>query len=156
MSLWRRLFGDRPIVTRLVAAVAATMTVVLLVAGAFVFWRVEFALNRQLNQDLNAYHAVVIRDLATGDTPPTDTPGQSYQVYDGRGRIIGGDAANAVGRPRDRRAEQCRCRHPAGRRQHDPAIRPPLPRHHLPGEDSWRPGGRGVGHLPTQARRSLA
>ena len=63
MSLWRRLFGDRPIVTRLVAAVAATMTVVLLVASAFVFWRVEYALNRQLNQDLNASHAVVTRDL---------------------------------------------------------------------------------------------
>jgi signal transduction histidine kinase len=96
MSLWRRLFGDQPIVTRLVVAVAATMTVVLLVAGAFVFWRVEFALNRQLNQDLNAYHAVVTRDLSTGDTPPADTPGQSYQVYDRRGRIIGGDAATRL------------------------------------------------------------
>lgn len=93
MSLWRRLFGERPIVTRLVVAVAATMTVVLLTAGAFVFWRVEFALNRQLNQDLDAYHAVVTRDLSTGDTPPSDTPGQTYQVYDSRGRIIGGDAS---------------------------------------------------------------
>ena len=68
------------------------MTVVLVLAGAFVYWRVEFALNRQLNQDLDAYHAVVTRNLSTGDTPPTDTPGQSYQVYDRRGRIIGGDA----------------------------------------------------------------
>lgn len=92
MILWRRLFGDRPIVTRLVLAVAATMTVVLLLAGAFVFWRVEFALDRQLDQDLNAYHAVVIRDIAKGDTPPADTPGQSYQVYDRLGRVIGGDA----------------------------------------------------------------
>jgi signal transduction histidine kinase len=92
MSLWRRFFGDRPIVTRLVLAVAVTMTVVLLAAGAFVFWRVEFALNRQLNQDLDAYHAVVTRDLSTGDTPPSDTPGQSYQVYDRNGRVSGGDA----------------------------------------------------------------
>ncbi|MCW2761586.1 MAG: hypothetical protein JWR85_1787, partial [Marmoricola sp.] len=96
MSLWRRLFGDRPIVTRLVVAVAVTMTVVLLAAGAFVFWRVEFALNRQLNQDLDAYHAVVTRDLSTGDTPPADTPGQSYQVYDRRGRVIGGDATTRL------------------------------------------------------------
>ncbi|MCW2846580.1 MAG: two-component sensor histidine kinase [Marmoricola sp.] len=96
MSLWRRLFGDRPIVTRLVAAVAATMTVVLLAAGAFVFWRVEFALNRQLNQDLDAYRAVVTRDLSTRHTPPADTPGQSYQVYDRRGRIIGGDATTRL------------------------------------------------------------
>ncbi|WP_027862980.1 HAMP domain-containing sensor histidine kinase [Marmoricola sp. URHB0036] len=92
MSLWSRLFGDRPIVTRLVVAVAATMTVVLVLAGAFVYWRVEFALNRQLNQDLDAYHAVVIRNLSTGATPPTDTPGQSYQVYDRAGRVVGGDA----------------------------------------------------------------
>src|SRR3954470_7353790 len=92
MTSWRRLFGDRPIVTRLVLAVAAAMTVVLVLAGAFVYWHVEFALNRQLNQDLDAYHAVVTRDQSTGDTPPADTPGQSYQVYDRDGRIIGGDA----------------------------------------------------------------
>jgi len=92
MSLWSRLFGDRPIVTRLVLAVAVTMTVVLSVAGAFVYWRVEYALNRQLNQDLDAYHEVVTRDLSTGETPPVDTPGLSYQLYDGRGRVLGGDA----------------------------------------------------------------
>jgi signal transduction histidine kinase len=92
MSLWSRLFGDRPIVTRLVLRVAATMTVVLLVAGAFVYWRVEYALNRQLNQDLDAYHAVVTRDLSTGETPPSDTPGLSYQLYDDRGRVLDGDA----------------------------------------------------------------
>jgi signal transduction histidine kinase len=92
MSVWSRLFGDRPIVTRLVLAVAAAMTVVLVLAGAFVYWRVEFALNRQLDQDLDAYHAVVTRNLSTGATPPTDTPGQTYQVYDRRGRVIGGDA----------------------------------------------------------------
>jgi signal transduction histidine kinase len=92
MNLWHRLFGDRPIVTRLVVAVATTMTLILLLAGAFVFWRVQYALNRQLNQDLNAYHAVVTRDLSTGDSPPADTPGQSYQVYDRGGRVIAGDA----------------------------------------------------------------
>lgn len=91
-SPWHRVFGDRPIVTRLVVAVAAAMGVVLLLAGGFVFWRVEYALNRQLNQDLNAYHAVVTRDLSTGATPPADTPGQSYQVYDRLGRVIAGDA----------------------------------------------------------------
>jgi signal transduction histidine kinase len=66
--------------------------VVLAGAGAFVYWRVEFALNRQLDQDLDAYHAVITRDLVTGDSPPEDTPGQSYQLYDRQGRVVGGDA----------------------------------------------------------------
>jgi hypothetical protein len=90
--LWRRLVGDRPIVTRLVLVVTGTMTVVLLATGGFLFWRVEFALNRQLDQDLKAYQEVVERAVANGASLPSDTPGQSYQVYDRSGRIIGGDA----------------------------------------------------------------
>jgi signal transduction histidine kinase len=96
MSPWGRLLGDRPIVTRLVLTVAATMTLVLAGAGAFVYWRVEFALNRQLDQDLDAYHAVVTRDLSTGDAPPGNTPGQSYQVYDLGGGVVGGDATTRL------------------------------------------------------------
>ena len=99
MTLWRRLVGDRPIVTRLVWAVAVTMTAVLLVAGAFVFWRVGFALDRQLDQDLDAYQQVVQHAVATGATPPTDTPGQSYQVYDMQGRIIAGNARTRLAGP---------------------------------------------------------
>src|SRR5690349_16948833 len=83
MKTWRRLVGDRPIVTRLVLAVALTMAAVLLLAGAFVFWRVQYALNRQLDQDLAAYQQVIERAVSTGSRPPTDTPGQTYQVYDG-------------------------------------------------------------------------
>jgi signal transduction histidine kinase len=93
MMSWRRLVGDRPIVTRLVLAVAVTMAVVLLLAGAFVFWRVQFALNRQLNQDLAAYQEVIERGVSTGSRPPTDTPGQSYQVYDATtGEVTDGNA----------------------------------------------------------------
>ena len=93
VALWRRLVGDRPIVTRLVLAVAGAMTVVLLLAGGFVFWRVQFALDRQLDQDLAAYQEVVQRAVAAGVTPPTDTPGQSYQVYDATGQVLGGNSA---------------------------------------------------------------
>ncbi len=96
MTLWRRLVGDRPIVTRLVLAVAVTMAAVLLVTGGFVFWRVEYALNRQLDQDLNAYRQVVHDALSTGAAPPTDTPGQSYQVYDRQGRVIAGNASSRL------------------------------------------------------------
>jgi signal transduction histidine kinase len=91
-SVWRRLVGRRPIVTRLVMAVAATMAVVLLAAGGFVFWRVEFALDRQLNQDLDAYQEVVEAAVARGGSPPADTPGQTFQVYDSKGRVVGGNA----------------------------------------------------------------
>ncbi len=102
MKTWRRLVGDRPIVTRLVLAVAVTMTVVLLLAGAFVFWRVQYALNRQLDQDLAAYQEVIERAVSTGSRPPTDTPGQSYQVYDATtGEVTDGNATFRLADPRD-------------------------------------------------------
>lgn len=96
MSLWRRLVGDQPISTRLVLAVAATMAVVLLLTGAFVFWRVQYALDRQLNQDLEAYGEVVERVVARGDDAPVDTPGLTFQVYDDAGRVTGGTATNRL------------------------------------------------------------
>jgi hypothetical protein len=140
MSLWSRLFGDRPIVTRLVLAVAAAMTVVLVVAGAFVYWRVEFALSRQLDQDLDAYHSVVTRNLSTGATPPTDTPGQSYQVYDQRGRVIGGNARTRLSDVETVTGAQ------AGE-----TVRQDLPGPYARGR------GRGLlGDQPSQARRSTA
>src|SRR5690242_1052268 len=102
MKTWRRLVGDRPIVTRLVLAVAVTMSAVLLLAGAFVFWRVQFALNRQLDQDLAAYQQVIERAVSTGSRPPTDTPGQSYQVYDATtGEVIDGNATVPLVDPSD-------------------------------------------------------
>jgi signal transduction histidine kinase len=91
VSLWQRLVGRRPIVTRLVVAVAAAMAVILLAASAFVFWRVAFALNRQLDQDLDAWRNVVDRAVSVSSEPPTDTPGQTYQLYDLRGRLVGGN-----------------------------------------------------------------
>lgn len=91
-GLWRRLVGHRPIVTRLVLAVTGAMTVVLLVTGGFLYWRVEFALNRQLNQDLLAYREVVERAVATGAALPLDTPGQTYQVYDSSRHVVEGNA----------------------------------------------------------------
>jgi signal transduction histidine kinase len=91
MSLWKRLVGDRPIVTRLVLAVAAAMAVVLVLASAFVYWRVSFALGRQVDQDLDAYRQVVLNDLRTGDAPPTETPGQTFQVYGAGDQLVGGN-----------------------------------------------------------------
>ena len=83
-----RSLGDRPIVTRLVLAVAAAMAAVLVAASGFVYWRVAYALDRQLDQDLGAYEHVVLRAVHAGQTPPTDTPGESFRVYDAQGRPI--------------------------------------------------------------------
>ena len=95
MTPWQRLVGDRPIVTRLVLAVAAAMAVVLLAAAAFVYWRVAFALDRQLDQDLDAYQEVVGRAVHAGQEPPRDTPGETFQVYDARGRVVDGNTSIA-------------------------------------------------------------
>lgn len=96
MSLWARAVGGRRIVTRLVIAVALAMTVVLLASGAFVMWRVGFALDRQLDQDLDAYGAVVERAVRTGSRPPADTPGQTFQVYDAQGDVLEGDSPDRL------------------------------------------------------------
>ena len=91
--LWQRLVGRRPLVTRLVLAVAAAMTVVLLGAAAFVWWRVAFALDRQLDQDLAAWRSVVVRATSQGEEPPADTPGQTWQLYDEQGALVAGNRA---------------------------------------------------------------
>lgn len=91
MTLWQRLVGDRPIVTRLVLASAVAMAAVLVLAAAFVYWRVDFALTRQLNQDLAAYQQIVERAVSSGNNPPENTPGETFQVYDVRGRQVLGD-----------------------------------------------------------------
>ncbi|HEU4567608.1 MAG TPA: HAMP domain-containing sensor histidine kinase [Marmoricola sp.] len=96
MSLWRRLVGDRPIVTRLVLAVAATMALVLLLSAAFVFERVQYALDRQVDQDLAAYREVVEDALAHGRLPASDTPGESYQVFRRDGTVVGGNARHLL------------------------------------------------------------
>ncbi|MCW2867180.1 MAG: hypothetical protein JWR20_1368, partial [Marmoricola sp.] len=91
MSLWQRVVGGRPIVTRLVVAVALAMALILLLASGFVFWRVQFALDRQLDQDLAAWRGVVVPAVRHGVLPPRDTPGQTVQVYDLGGQRVQGD-----------------------------------------------------------------
>jgi two-component system, OmpR family, sensor kinase len=93
MTVWQRLVGDRPIVTRLVVAVAVAMTAVLVASAAFVYWRVNFALTRQLNQDLDAYQQIVEKAVRGGTQPPSGTPGETFQVYDARGRRVLGENA---------------------------------------------------------------
>lgn len=84
--------GQLPLRVRLVAGFSATMLLVLAAAGAFVYWRVSFALDRQVNEDL----ADLSRRLAPLVTPsgplaggrPVLAGSEGYQVLDSEGRVL--------------------------------------------------------------------
>lgn len=99
MSGPRAWLSDRPIVTRLVVTVAVAMTVVLVGSGAVVWWRVSFALDRQVDRDLSAYATIVEVAVRGAGVPPAGTPGLGYQLYDVDGRLVSG---NTGGRLLDR------------------------------------------------------
>ena len=94
--LGRRLAGRRPIVARLVLAVAGAMAVVLACSAAFVYWRVSIALSHQLDRDLDAYREVAESAIKHGQPLVRDTPGLSYQVFDPNGRLLQGDAEHQL------------------------------------------------------------
>lgn len=84
-----------PIVVRLVLSVLVGMATVSVLAGAFVFWRVDQSLNAQLDQDVRAYRDVGLRALADGDRiPEVGTFG--YQIYSAAGRLVSGDITGGV------------------------------------------------------------
>jgi hypothetical protein len=72
-----------PLRVRLVAGFSAAMLFVLAAAAAFVYWRVAFALDRQVNEDLND----VSRRIAPFVTPTgplaKDAPAASTEAYQG-------------------------------------------------------------------------
>lgn len=88
MNPWARFLPGRRIGTRLVAAVTLAMTVVLVGAGAFVYWRISYALDRQLDQDLRAYADITARQVREGTAIPTDSPGETVQVYTPEGPLV--------------------------------------------------------------------
>jgi signal transduction histidine kinase len=88
MNLWARFLPGRRIGTRLVAAVTLAMTVVLIGAGAFVYWRISYALDRQLDQDLRAYADITARQVRTGTPLVANSPGETTQLYTPDGSLI--------------------------------------------------------------------
>ncbi|QIY99136.1 ATP-binding protein [Streptomyces sp. S1D4-11] len=76
-----------PIVLRLLIAVAAAMSVVLTGAAGLVYWRVEHALDQQLNEDLAKYRNGLSNALGRDGTLPQGPAGSLYQVIDAHGRI---------------------------------------------------------------------
>jgi signal transduction histidine kinase len=74
-------------VLRLLIAVAAAMSVVLAGAAGLVYWRVEHALDQQLNEDLAKYRSGLGEALRRDGTLPQGPAGSLYQVIDTHGRI---------------------------------------------------------------------
>ncbi|MGW5329419.1 ATP-binding protein [Streptomyces sp. NPDC004014] len=97
MTLHGRLlprFRRLPVVTRLVLAVALTMSLVLTGAASFVYWRVTTALDQQLDDDLTTYRRSLDHAVRHGAQLPPGPSGSLRQVLDTHGRIL--DSSHAV------------------------------------------------------------
>jgi two-component system OmpR family sensor kinase len=81
-----------PLRVRLVAGFSATMFVVLTAAGAFVYWRVDYALDRQINAELDEVAGVVTPLVRPSGQLAADAPrivgDQLYQVMSRDGRVL--------------------------------------------------------------------
>lgn len=90
-----------PLRVRLVAGFVIAMLVLLTAAGAFVYWRVEYALDRGLDTELDQATAVITPLVGSNGhvTSPeaADATGAGWQVLDGAGDVVdsGGTAPNA-------------------------------------------------------------
>jgi signal transduction histidine kinase len=90
-----------PLRVRLVAGFVVAMLVLLTAAGAFVYWRVEYALDRGLDTELNQATAVItpLVDPTGHVTSPeaADATGAGWQVLDSTGHVVdsGGTAPTA-------------------------------------------------------------
>lgn len=96
MTLWQRFLPHHRVGTRLVLAVTLAMTVVLLFAGGFVYWRVGYALDRQLDQELKAYQDDVNAVVQNDSAPPKDRPGLTAQVYAVDGTLLSRSDTNVA------------------------------------------------------------
>ncbi|RZS82703.1 signal transduction histidine kinase [Motilibacter rhizosphaerae] len=83
-----------PLRARLVAGFVVAITVVLTAAGAFVYWRVAYALDARLDSDLRAETAALAPLVGPSGTLAVDpvlprVPGaHAYQVLDAGGRVL--------------------------------------------------------------------
>jgi signal transduction histidine kinase len=89
-----------PIRVRLVAGFSAAMLVVLVGAAVFVYWRVEYALDRGLDGDLHRATTALASEVGSGaaitDDKAVVATGAVYQVLDAEGKVIAhGQSAGA-------------------------------------------------------------
>lgn len=86
-----------PLKVQLVAGFSATMLVVLLAAGLFVYWRVQFALDRQVDDDLTeTSQRLVPLVSSSGALLPSATAADRsaiYQVLTRQGLLVSGSSA---------------------------------------------------------------
>ena len=91
-----------PLRVRLVAGFVVAMLVLLTAAGAFVYWRVEYALDRGLDAELDQATAVIapLADASGQVSSPesADATGAGWQVLDESGQVLdsGGPAPAAA------------------------------------------------------------
>jgi two-component system OmpR family sensor kinase len=87
-----RAVSRLPLRVRLVAGFSATMLLVLLAAGGFVYWRVQFALDRQVNTDLSEAATRLSPLVAAGGTLRTTASAadrnETYQILDRQGQVL--------------------------------------------------------------------
>ncbi|MEX0426116.1 ATP-binding protein [Nocardioides sp. DS6] len=91
MRSLRSRVGRLPLRVRLVAGFAVAMLVVLIGAGAFVYWRVDFALDRGLDTELSQA-TTTLRPLVGADgrverRTTADATGAAWQVLDESGSV---------------------------------------------------------------------
>lgn len=86
--IWQHFLPRARITVRILTAVVLAMTVVLVATGAFVYWRISYALDRQLNEDLRAYSDAVTRVISGSGDLPSDDPGEVSQTYTTTGALL--------------------------------------------------------------------
>lgn len=81
-----------PLRLRLVAGFSAAMLVLLTAVGAFVYWRVEYALDRGLDTELDSAQAVIAplvgADGSVDSHAAADATGTGWQVLDATGAVL--------------------------------------------------------------------
>lgn len=102
MNPLRGRLSRLPLRSRLVAGFLLAMFVVLLAANTFVYWRVEYALDRALDTELtratSALEPLVGADGEVSDRSAAEATGAAWQVLDSEDRVLdhGGPASTTA------------------------------------------------------------
>jgi two-component system, OmpR family, sensor kinase len=95
VSRFRRRVSRIPLRRRLVAGFVATMFVLLTCAGVFVYWRVQYALDRNLDTDLERAATALAPHVSAAGTLPANEANlatiDGFQVVDDSGKVLSHD-----------------------------------------------------------------